>query len=817
MDADLEGQLAAVRQELAELRDREQDLRDFLDNASLALHAVGPDGVILWANQAELDLLGYTADEYIGRHVHEFHADEPVIADILRRLKNRETLRNYEARLRRKDGSIRHVLISSNVRWRGQEFLHTRCFTRDITDRKRYEQRLVLQYEIARVLIDASALEDAAPAVLELIATHLDCCAALLWTSDGTALQCRASWESAEPGARGIGCISREYAFGPGSGLPGRVWTSKAPAWVSDLRQDTNFPRLRLVSDFGVRSGFGFPIALEDDVLGVMEFFADEVRAPDPELLQLTATLGRQLGEFVARTNALRRVAESEESYRVLTETATDGVISIDEDSTIQLVNSAAAKIFGYTADELRGSDLTRLIPDYLAARATYVEAGRRRNSWQSVGVTGEHRDGHEIPLEVSFGEYRQGSRRFFVSVLRDITERKRLEDQLRQSAKLESLGVLAGGIAHDFNNLLTGILGNISLAMELIADGDAESATGILQNGVEASERAAHLTKQLLAYAGKGRFVVEFTDVSVLIRDLSALVKTSIPKHVRLRLELQEPLPPVEADIAQMQQLMMNLIINAAEAIPEGEQGLVRVATSAHQLTGEYPQHDFGGDELEPGLYIAIEIQDNGSGMDEATLQRIFDPFFTTKFTGRGLGLAAALGIVRGHKGALKVLSAPRQGTTFKILLPAVIAAPPKVENRAGKSYAGGCGTILVVDDESIVRETASASLERHGYQVITAEDGKDGVERFAESHRFLSMVILDATMPVMSGHEALRRMHAIDSSVPVVLSSGFNEEEAVRRFTGQGLAGFIQKPYTAAALVEKVRAVADAVKAPK
>jgi PAS domain S-box-containing protein len=799
-----------LRRELAEARAREQELRDFLESAALGVHTVGPDGVILWANQAELDLLGYTAEEYVGHEISEFHVDHAVILDILDRLRSRETLRNYEARLRCKDGTVRHVLISSNVRWKHGDFIHTRCFTRDITERKGYEQRLLLQYKIVRLLMDSSTLSDAAPAVLRLIGEQLGCRAGLMWTPEEHTLACTASWEPGDMTEPGVAAVSRHFRFSPNLGLPGRVWSEKTPVWVSDLRHDDNFPRLRLISEFGLRSAFAFPITVEDNVLGVMEFFAEEVRPADREVLEMARTLGHQLGEFVERTVARRRLADSEESYRVLTETATDGVITVDESSTILLVNTAAARLFGYARAELMGSDLTRLIPEgvreqYRAALAEYVETGVR-HTWKAVPLTGQHRDGHEIPLEVSFGEYLEGTRRIFVGILRDITERKRLDDKLRQSAKLESLGVLAGGIAHDFNNLLTGILGNISLAMESTAR--ESEAMPLMENAVEASERAAHLTKQLLAYAGKGRFLIEPTDISALVRDISALVRSSIPKNVEVRLELGEGLPPVEADVAQMQQLVMNLVINAAEAIPEGRQGIVLVTTSAQDAGAEILQHTFGSDELTPGPYVAINVHDNGIGMDEATVQRIFDPFFTTKFTGRGLGLAAALGIVRGHRGGLKVFSAPGQGTTFKVFLPGSFTAA-QAENVAPEAAVGGSGTVLVVDDEPIVRKIAAASLERYGYEVFTAANGQEGVARFAELHGVLSIVVLDMTMPVMDGEEAFRRMRKIDSNVPVVLSSGFNELDAIRRFTGKGLSGFIQKPYTAAALAEKIRAV--------
>jgi CheY-like chemotaxis protein len=365
---------------------------------------------------------------------------------------------------------------------------------------------------------------------------------------------------------------------------------------------------------------------------------------------------------------------------------------------------------------------------------------------------------------------------------------------------------VLAGGIAHDFNNLLTGILGNISLAVDM-AD-DANPAKSALQDAIEASERAAHLTKQLLAYAGKGRFLIEPTDVSALVREISALIQSSIPKHVRLRLDLQQPLPLVDADVAQLQQLIMNLVINAAEAIPEHCQGTVLVITRVQEADTQYLE-TLDSAHIPPGNYVAISVHDNGVGMDEATLSKIFDPFFTTKFTGRGLGLAAAGGIVRGHKGALKVFSSPGQGSTFKVLLLVSAAARNKSLPQTVHSDLSGRGMVLVVDDEPIVRKIAITSLERYGYTVVTAENGREGVERFRELHPQLTIVILDMTMPVMSGEDALQQMRLINPQVPVVLRSGYNEVEAIGRFAGKGLAGFLQKPYTAAALGQKIQTI--------
>jgi PAS domain S-box-containing protein len=793
-----EARIRLLETELAIVRERARDLTGFIETMSLGLHWIDPDGAILWANKAELDLLGYTRDEYVGHNIREFHVDAPVVADFFHRLGNQETVTDCEARLRCKDGGIRHVLISSNVRWNQSESIHTRCFTRDITDQKRYEKRLLVQSGVGRILSESSSLADAAPGLLKLIGERLGWRAGLLWVPRDGLLRCASCWEASMSAPAGFTAMCQDLAFAPGVGLPGRIFSGNAPDWIADLSLDQNFQRQRAAAECGLRSAFGFPIMLGDTAHGVVEFFAEETRTPDIELLNMVGALGYQIGEFIERTRAQEQLAQREESYRVLTETAPDGIITMDAAGVILFVNEPAARIFGYTTAELLGADAAALIPEYF---------GTLHKAMGVVPLTGQHRHGHEIPLEVSFGEYRQGNKHVAVGVLRDVTERNRLNEKMRQTAKLESLGVLAGGIAHDFNNLLTGILGNVSLALDTVEDNDP--ANEMLQNALEASERAAHLTQQMLAYAGKGRFVVQPLDVSALVRQISILVKSSIPKSVTVRLDLEPSLPPVDADVAQLQQLVMNLVINGAEAVPHGSEGTVLVITRSQEVDAEYIAETFGGGDIAPGNYVSIAVHDNGAGMDDATMAKIFDPFFSTKFTGRGLGLAAALGIVRGHKGALKVFSTPGQGTTFKVLLPVTTAEKQNPAPKAARPNLVGTGTILVVDDESVVRDIATTALKRYGYTALTANNGREGVDLFRASHKELAMVLLDLTMPVMNGEQALVQMKAIDSDVPVVLTSGFNETEAIRRFDGKGLGGFIQKPYTAAALAEKIRTV--------
>jgi CheY-like chemotaxis protein len=317
----------------------------------------------------------------------------------------------------------------------------------------------------------------------------------------------------------------------------------------------------------------------------------------------------------------------------------------------------------------------------------------------------------------------------------------------------------------------------------------------------LDAGEKASHLTRQLLAYAGKGRFVTGRADLSVLVREITTLLQTSIPKTVQLRLELADSLPAVEADPSQLQQVIMNLVINGAEAVPEGQNGTVLVTTEAQELDEAYLRQNFGGEVLSPGQYVALEVQDTGSGMTDEVRARIFDPFFTTKFTGRGLGLAAVMGIVRGHKGAIRVYSVPGKGTTFKVLLPSTGKPADTARKLERSGSMNGSGTILVVDDEPMVRSACKANLERFGYKVLLAKDGLEGIEVFGRHAAEISAVILDMTMPVLGGEEAFRRIRAIRPDARIVLSSGYNEVEAIRRFN-EGISAFIQKPYTSSSL---------------
>ena len=396
-------------------------------------------------------------------------------------------------------------------------------------------------------------------------------------------------------------------------------------------------------------------------------------------------------------------------------------------------------------------------------------------------------------------GEQRRAVR--FVGVNMDITDRRHAEERLRQTQKLESIGVLAGGVAHDFNNLLTVIMGSASTALAECPS--CEYSQSILS----ASERAAYLTRQLLAYAGKGHNVIKLVDLTEVVTQCTSLLSAAVPKRVAFSFNLSRDLPCLEADPTCVEQILMNLVVNAGEAIPPRADGLIEIATTSVEVTPEMARLHSRAYDVAAGRYVCLEVRDNGDGMDESTASRIFDPFFTTKFTGRGLGLAALEGIVRTYKGFVEVRSSSGRGTTFRVFLPASDKRRP-TEQRSSEPHPAtrGASTILVVDDEEMVRRLASQTLRRHGYEVQEAEDGKDALRVLADSPTLPSLVLLDLAMPALGGDELVPILAAKYPDLKILMSSGYPEEEARKLSPNGSVSFFLQKPYTGVVLVEKV-----------
>ena len=385
-----------------------------------------------------------------------------------------------------------------------------------------------------------------------------------------------------------------------------------------------------------------------------------------------------------------------------------------------------------------------------------------------------------------------------------EMSERAHTEAILRQKQKLESISLLAGGVAHDFNNLLTSILSQSSLALRNLTPD--QRAHQHLQKSIKSVQRAADLTRQLLAYAGKSTFQIELLDLNQLIQENHELLEVGIQKNSTLRLDLQYQLPAIESDRGQLQQVLMNLVINAAEAI-QHDKGVITVATQAVVLGNQLDMFDFVGQAPEPGEYVNLRVQDNGVGMTTAMLERIFDPYFTTKARGHGLGLSAVLGVIHALHGGLQVTSVPDQGSRFLVYLPASRqeVLPTLPANRP-QPHPSTDAMILVVDDEEAVREAIIEILHSVGYRTLNAANGEDGLALFRQHQAEIGVVLLDVLMPGINGPETMEKLRAIDQNVKVILTSGYSEQAIFSPAQRQKPSDFLAKPYTIEELLSRV-----------
>ena len=531
----------------------------------------------------------------------------------------------------------------------------------------------------------------------------------------------------------------------------------------------------------------------------------------------------------IIRDDTERKRAEEQLQYQLnladaIATHAAEGLLLMDKEGRITFANPTAEALFGWSQDELIGT----LLHDKLHGRRSDGSSYPSEECPHSqVLVTGEtlrsdddffvHKNGSILPVSCSIAPIRADSIiAGAIMVVRDLTEQKLTEaaqreneEALQQAQKLESIGVLAGGIAHDFNNLLTGIMGNAGLARRAITAGQSERAAALMRDVLAASERAADLTRQLLAYAGKGRFVIMPVDLCKLVSEVSTLIRASISKKITLVIDVPDDCPLVEADRTQLQQLVMNLVINGGEAIGDAPGTLtVRVRTEHFTERRERPRAE--GFPITTGDYVRIDVTDTGEGMDAETRGRIFEPFFTTKFLGRGLGLSAALGIVRGHRGSISVRSEPGRGTTFTVLLPIQreVHRPERISGRVTvERETQGVGTILVADDEEGIRSLVESVLEEAGYTVELVEDGAGAVERLRVLGDQVRLILLDLTMPILGGAEAANELRQIQPDIPIVAMSGYGDIEVMQRFSETGVDDFLPKPFTPDQLTAKIR----------
>ena len=500
--------------------------------------------------------------------------------------------------------------------------------------------------------------------------------------------------------------------------------------------------------------------------------------------------------DVTEQIRAIEALRQSEASYRGLFDGVHEAIYIQDKEGRFVDVNRGALEMYGYRREDFIGRT-----PEFLSAPGmndlAAVQSRIQRafaGEPQQFEFWGRRKNGEAFPKEVRVYPGTYFGQDVVVALSIDISERRRSEEALRQAQKLESLGVLAGGIAHDFNNLLTAIMGNLNLAQMNLPD--AAPAQPYLDAVERTVLKASDLTKQMLAYSGKGRFVVKAQDLNVIVKEMLHLLQVSISKKADLRIELQEDLPAILAEAAQVQQVVMNLVTNASDSLG-ARQGIIRVATTLELLEPAVIRRQFPNQDLLPGEYVVLEVADTGCGIPEDVLGRIFDPFFTTKTAGRGLGLSALLGILRGHRAGIRIHSEPGKGSTFDVFFPASKDSAAPDQSSGPGQHGSMSGTVLLVDDEEMILDSTGRALESMGLRVVTARDGVQGMERFLELGPELSLVVMDLSMPRMDGATAFMAMHKARPEIPVLLSSGYDPQEPGEDLMGKGLAGFIQKPY--------------------
>ena len=765
------------------LRENEARLRDLFDEAPVGYHELDFAGRIVRVNRTELALLGYTEEEMLGRPVWEFIIEREVSRRaVLAKLAGESLLPAFERTYVRRDGSRLPVLIEDRfLRDEQGRILGLRSTIQDISARKQAEE---VALENQRVL----------EAVLETTRALV-----VLTDSDGRILLFNRACEE-------LTGYSRQEVLGKPT-----AECFRDQAWASIA--------LKLLMDRGAPGLLAPHECPWQTASGEQRLIEWRFRVfPSPRDGR-PCVLGTGV-DITARKLAEEALRESEARYKQLLGSVTDYVytVQVEEGRPVRTVHGpGCAAVTGYTPEEYQADP-------YLWYRMVHDQDREAVTTQAARVMTGEmppplehrliHRDGsvrwvRNTPVPRYDERHRLVA---YDGLIADITARKQgeearleLERRLLHAQKLESLGVLAGGIAHDFNNLLMAILGNLDLARLVLSPVSAARLS--VEEAVHAAQRAAELTRQMLAYAGKGRFIVTDLDLSALVAENAHAFRAALPKTVTLHLQLGQGLPPIHADAGQLQQVITNLFTNAAEALGD-QAGVVALATGVQDCDAAALAGGRVATLPAPGRFVWLAVTDTGCGMDAATQQRLFEPFFTTKFTGRGLGLSAVLGIVQGHHGTLFVESEPGRGTTLRVLFPVSDAppAPPAEGAAAAASQAlapegqppSSSGTILVVDDEPMVRTTLQAMVEHCGFRVLLAADGEEAVAIFRAHAAEIVGVLLDLSMPRMDGAATLAALRQIQPEVKVILCSGYDESEATQRFTGQGLAGFLQKPYT-------------------
>jgi PAS domain S-box-containing protein len=656
--------------------------RSLLDSVPEAFVQLDQHGRIIDWNVAAEQTFGWPRYEAIGRTLletiipeREHEATQAMFRKFFETGEGDTVGKRVERTAVRKDGREIVVSLTVGAEQQPQGWIFN-AFAHDIGDRQRHERYLEAQRRLALVLAEGRSPERTWRRLLETIGESLGWGAGAVWLLDEHAqqLECPELWHAPEIDGAELYAVSRSLRLERGVGLPGRVWESGETVWIEgDVDGDATLPRRAVVRRAGLRAALALPLRVGGEFVGAMEFFSRESIAWDDDVVELMRLGSEQVSQFLQRARAESELARTAEQLAEAQAIAEVGSWEWHVTTGEIVWSDETYRIYSHTRDTFNPSNASLLAAVHPADRdRVQMLVDQTFRTQEPFDFVHRVQDGdHEPRVVRARGRIvlgATGEPERMLGTVQDVTAALAAEEKLRETQKLESLGVLAGGVAHDFNNLLVGILGNASLARESVVAGSELDRQ--LEQIELAGGRAAELAEQMLAYSGRGRVVPVSRDLRQAVAEIAQLLSAAIPENVSLELDFADDVPPVLADSGQLTQVLMNLLTNAAEAVG-AERGAVRVRVELREVGAGALSAFSHADGIAPGPYVAIEVADNGAGMEPETVSRIFEPFFTTKFSGRGLGLAAVLGIVRGHGGAVRVASTPGAGTTFTILWP--------------------------------------------------------------------------------------------------------------------------------------------------
>jgi len=808
----------------------EKRYEDLVKNANSIILHWGPDGRITFLNEFGLNLFGYSPEEIVGKHVLDTIVPDtestgrdlkPLMEDICQNPHlytyniNENVLKNGKRvwiawtnkALLDKQGDIDGILSI------GSDITERKAKQRSLREAKERIERQ--RHAIAGIALDTTIAEgdflDVIKKIQEIIADviRVDRVSTWLFSNDCETMHCMDLYE--------VGKVthSREAV----------LEIADYPRYFSAIRRESRMsvddaltdPRTSEFAEtylkpLGISSMLDAGIHVSGKLVGVVCFEHTGVaRKWQPDEEAFAGTVGALIGQALVneeRLHAQKALSESEGRYRALVENSSDAILMLSAERKILSWNRAFELLFGYRDRELQGQS-AQILHATQESFETYGEraypeihrTGSFRTEWEF-----RRKDGSLCPTEsiTSLIQSPKQTPAEYVSVIRDITDRKQLEAQLQHAQKMEAIGTLAGGVAHDFNNLLTGILGRTSLLAlnKAPSHPDFEHIQGIEQYG----KRAAGLTGQLLGFAKGGKYEVKPTRINDLIEKSAAMFGRT-RKEILIQSEFQEDVWTIDVDRGQMDQVLMNLFVNAWQAMPGG--GKLSLGTENVVLDERF----INAFSKNPGKYVKITVADTGTGMDRVTRKRIFDPFFTTKDvgSGTGLGLSSAYGIINNHGGFIDVYSREGEGTKFSVYLPASAAVVEETRQKKTSGIQRGSETVLLIDDEPFILDVGLDLLTAMGYQVITAPGGKEGISRYEAEKDRISVVITDMIMPDMSGGETFDRLKKVNPLVKVILSSGYSLDGEAARILKRGCNGFIQKPFDLRRLSLKLREILD------